>query len=204
MILETRVGVPVTMAAPGPNRETMRVDSREPWEDLMRAARRGDPDAYCRLLKAITPVLRTVVRARGTALGPEGCEDVLQEVLLAIHTKRHTWHEDAPLRPWLYAIARHKVVDAFRARGRRLELSLDDFSEGLPAAEGPDPMDGHDMEKILGRLEPRAAAIVRAFGLNGETTAETAARLDMTEGAVRVALHRALNTLARLRKRMIE
>ena len=50
----------------------------------------------------------------------------------------------------------------------------------------------------------RAAEIVRAFGLNGETTAETAARLDMSEGAVRVALHRALKTIARLRERMIE
>jgi RNA polymerase sigma-70 factor (ECF subfamily) len=45
---------------------------------------------------------------------------------------------------------------------------------------------------------------VRAFGLKGETTAETAARLDMSEGAVRVALHRALKTIARLRERMIE
>lgn len=170
----------------------------------MRAARRGDSVAYCRLLKSITPVLRTVVRARGMTLGPEACEDVLQEVLLAIHTKRHTWHEDAPLRPWLYAIARHKVVDAFRVRGRRLELSIDDFSDGLPAAEGPDPMDGHDMEKIIGRLEPRAAEIVRAFGLKGDTTGEIAARLDMSEGAVRVALHRALNAIAKLRKRMIE
>jgi len=202
--LEIRVIGPVTMIAPAPNREQISLESREPWEDLMRAANRGDSAAYHQLLKAIAPVLRTVVRARGTALGPEACEDVLQEVLLAIHTKRHTWQEDAPLRPWLYAIARHKVVDAFRARGRRLELSIDDFSEGLAAAEGADPMDGHDMEKILGRLEPRAAEIVRAFGLNGLTTAETAARLDMSEGAVRVALHRALNTIAQLRKRMIE
>ncbi|MDT8853635.1 sigma-70 family RNA polymerase sigma factor [Paracoccaceae bacterium Fryx2] len=173
-------------------------------EDLMRAANRGDTVAYRRLLTTIAPVLRKVVRARGAALGPEGCEDVLQDVLLAIHSKRHTWQEDAPLRPWLYAIARHKVVDAFRARGRHVELSIDDFAEGLPAVEGPDPMDGRDMDKVLSKLEPRAAEIVRAFGLNGETTAETAARLDMSEGAVRVALHRALKSIARLRERMIE
>ncbi|MDD7969984.1 sigma-70 family RNA polymerase sigma factor [Roseinatronobacter alkalisoli] len=173
-------------------------------EDLMRAAKRGDSVAYRQLLQAITPVLRTVVRARGTALGRETCEDVLQEVLLAIHAKRHTWQEDAPLRPWLYAIARHKVVDAFRARGRHFDLSIDDLAEVLPAADGPDPTEGRDMEKVLSRLEPRAAEIVRAFGLNGETTAETAARLDMSEGAVRVALHRALKTIARLRERMIE
>lgn len=173
-------------------------------EDLMRAANRGDSAAYHRLLKSITPVLRNVVRARGAALGREGCEDVLQDVLLAIHSKRHTWREDVPLRPWLYAVARHKVIDAFRMRGKHVELSIDEFAEGIPAAEGPDPTDGRDMDKVLGQLDPRAAEIVRAFGLSGETTAETAARLDMSEGAVRVALHRALKSIARLRERMIE
>lgn len=170
----------------------------------MRAANRGDSAAYHRLLSAITPALRRVVRARGASLGREGCEDVLQDVLLAIHSKRHTWREDAPLRPWLYAIARHKVIDAFRARGKHIALSIHDFAEELPAAEEHDPMERRDMEKVLGQLEPRAAEIVTAFGLNGETTAETAVRLDMSEGAVRVALHRALKSIARLRERMIE
>lgn len=192
------------MAAPEPNRERESLEHSTEWEDLMRAANRGDATAYRQLLSAITPVLRSVIRTRGTALGPQACEDVLQEVMLAIHTKRHTWREDAPLRPWLYAIARHKVVDAFRGRGRRLELPIDAFAEVLPAQDAPDPMDGHDMEKVLGALDPRAAEIVRAFGLRGETTAETAARLNMTDGAVRVALHRALRAIARLRERMIE
>ncbi|CUX79355.1 MAG: RNA polymerase sigma-70 factor, ECF subfamily [Roseibaca calidilacus] len=173
-------------------------------EDLMRAANRGDTLAYHRALTAITPILRKVVRARGAGLGPEGCEDVLQDVLLAIHRKRHTWREDQPLRPWLYAIARHKVVDAFRTRGSRVVLSIDDFAEGLPAADPPDPTMGRDMEKVLNALEPREADLVRAFGVNGESTAETAARLNMSEGAVRVALHRALKSVARLRERMID
>ena len=170
----------------------------------MRAANRGDSRAYRRLLDEIAPVLRTVVRARGAALGAQGCEDVLQDVLLAVQTKRNTWRDDAPLRPWLYAIARHKVIDAFRARGRRVELPIDAFEDVLPAASAPDPTEGRDMEKVLNALDPRSAEIVRAFGLKGESTAETAARLDMSEGAVRVALHRALKSIARLRERMIE
>jgi RNA polymerase sigma-70 factor (ECF subfamily) len=170
----------------------------------MRAANRGDAVAYRRLLVAITPVLRGVVRARGASLGPEAREDVVQEVLLAVHLKRQTWREDQPLRPWLYTIARHKVVDAFRARGQRIDLPIEDFAEVLPAGDGPEPLRDRDVEALLCRLEPRAAEIVRAFGLRGETVAETASRLQMTEGAVRVALHRALKTLARLRERMIE
>ena len=170
----------------------------------MRAANRGDAVAYRQLLQAITPVLRGVVRARGASLGHDTCEDVVQEVLLAIHLKRQTWREDAPLRPWLYAIARHKVADAFRGRGHRIDLPIEDFTDVLPAADAPDPTLAGDIEKVLDRLEPRAADIVRGFGLRGETVAETAQRLQMTDGAVRVALHRALRALARLRERMME
>jgi RNA polymerase sigma factor (sigma-70 family) len=174
----------------------------------MLAANAGDMRAYHHLLQAITPVLRAVVRARGAALGRETCEDILQDVLLAIHTKRQTWRPDAPLRPWLYAIARHKVVDAFRGRGRHVMVSIDDFVENLPSPAADtscdDPLAGRDLAKVLDALDPRSADIVRSFGIAGETTAQTAARLDMSEGAVRVALHRALKTIAQLRKRMIE
>jgi RNA polymerase sigma-70 factor (ECF subfamily) len=141
---------------------------------------------------------------RGVALGHEGCEDVVQDVLLAIHVKRHTWREDAPLRPWLYAIARHKVVDAFRRRGRQIDISAEAFLDDIAGDPDPDPMQNHDMDKILGALDPRSADIVRGFGIHGETAADTAKRLNMSEGAVRVALHRALKTIAALRQRMIE
>lgn len=174
------------------------------WEELMRAANRGDQRAYARLLRDITPVVRGIVRARGGALGPEGCEDVVQDVLLTIHVKRQTWREDAPLRPWLYAVTRHKVVDAFRARGRRIDLPVDDFIEVLAAPADPDPFKARDMDRVIDQLEPRAAQIVRAIGIDGESAADTGARLGMTEGAVRVALHRALKTIVQLRERMIE
>lgn len=170
----------------------------------MRAANRGDAAAYRQLLQAIVPLLRGVVRARGAALGPETREDVVQEVLLAIHLKRQTWREDAPLRPWLYAIARHKTADAFRARGHRIDVPIEDYIEVVPAEEAADPTLAQDIEKVLGQLEPRAADILRGLGLRGETVAETAFRLQMSEGAVRVALHRALKSIARLRERMME
>lgn len=180
------------------------MDDSGQWEALMRAANRGDARAYARLLREITPVLRGLVRARGAALGREGCEDVVQEILLTLHLKRASWREEAPLRPWLYAIARHKVIDAFRARGARVELPVEDFTEQLAAPDEADPFEAQDMARMIDRLEPRAAAIVRAIGLEGASTAETGARLGMSEGAVRVALHRALKRLAGLRARMID
>lgn len=172
---------------------------------LLRAANAGDAAAYARFLRAVTPVMRGVVRARGlSGLGEAGCEDVVQEVLFAIHLKRHTWREDEPVRPWLYAIARYKVADAFRARGRRIDLPVEDFIDALPAPEGADPTERGDVETMLAMLDPRAQRIVRGIALDGETAAETGARLGMTEGAVRVALHRGLKRLAALRRRHVE
>jgi RNA polymerase sigma-70 factor (ECF subfamily) len=179
--------------------------AEDDWAVLMRAALAGDAAAYARFLRAVTPVLRGVVRARGAGLGEAACEDVVQEVLLAIHLKRGTWRPDEPIRPWLYAIARYKVVDAFRSRGRGgIDVPIEDFAETLPAAAGPDPTEARDVERMLGLLDPRTAGLLRGIGVEGESIAEAGRRLGMTEGAVRVALHRGLKRLAELRGRHVE
>ena len=179
-------------------------DQIDAWGQLLTAANGGDNRAYARFLQAVTPVLRGIVRAKGGGLGEASCEDVLQEVLLAIHLKRHTWATDAPLRPWLYAITRYKVVDAFRSRGRKIDVPIEDFADVLAAEAGPDPTEGADMAKMIGMLDGRSAEIVRKIGLEGVSVAETAQALSMSEGAVRVALHRALKTLAILRERHVK
>lgn len=175
----------------------------EDWAPLLRAANGGDARAYADFLRTVTPVLRGIVRARGQALGTAACEDILQDILLALHLKRQTWDPTLPVRPWIYAIARHKVTDAFRARGARIDLPVEDFADTLAAPAGPDPTEARDVEKMLGMLDPRAAAIVRGIGLDGATIAETGTRHGLSEGAVRVALHRALKQLAVLSERHV-
>lgn len=182
----------------------MMAEQGQEWDQLLAAANAGDGPAYARFLQAVTPVLRGIVRAKGASLGAAGCEDVLQEVLLAIHLKRHTWQPGSPVRPWAYAIARHKVIDAFRARGRKIDVPIEDFAEVLAADPGPDPTEAADMAKMIGMLDTRSATIVRKIGLEGVSVAETGAEMTMSEGAVRVALHRALRTLAILRERHVK
>jgi RNA polymerase sigma factor (sigma-70 family) len=182
----------------------MMAEPVDAWGQLLAAANAGDARAYARFLHAVTPVLRGIVRARGGGLGEAGCEDVLQEVLLAVHLKRHTWATGVPVRPWLYAITRYKVVDAFRARGRKIDLPIEDFAEVLAAEAGPDPTEAADMAKMIGMLDGRSAEIVRKIGLEGASVTETGTALAMSEGAVRVALHRALKTLAILRERHVK
>ncbi len=165
------------------------------WAALMRASVAGDGRAYVRLLTEITPVLRGIVRARGRTFAPDQHEDIVQEVLLSIHAKRHTWRDDHPVKPWLYAITRHKVVDAYRKRGTSVDLPIEDFEDVLEAEVGPDLTAARDVEVLVGRLDPRSATIVRAVALEELPHAEVSARLGMTDAALRVALHRAMKKL---------
>src|SRR5881296_410493 len=100
----------------------------------MRSAIAGDGAAYQRLLSAVAPVLRATARRGLTRAGQpvDQAEDIVQDILLAVHLKRHTWDADAPFAPWLFAIARNKLIDSLRRRGRRVFIDIDDVAEILP------------------------------------------------------------------------
>jgi RNA polymerase sigma-70 factor (ECF subfamily) len=116
--------------------------------------------------------------------------------LLAIHLKRDTWDEAQPLEPWVRAIARYKLVDHLRRRGFHDHLDLDAVGETLAAPSGADAGDGLDARRLLGLLPVRQRRIVEEISIEGRRAGEVAMRLGMSEGAVRVALHRALKALA--------
>jgi RNA polymerase sigma-70 factor (ECF subfamily) len=177
----------------------LRGDEREKeWVLLMRAGNAGDADSYRRLLLELTPVFRRIARRglAGAGMADTDAEDVVQETLLAIHLKRQSWDEDAPLGPWLRAIARHKMIDTLRRRGRRIDLPLDGFAEILAAEDSGPSMLVAAVDRHLECLPAGQRKVVRAIAIDGASISEAAARLSMTNGAVRVALHRGLAALA--------
>jgi RNA polymerase sigma factor (sigma-70 family) len=177
----------------------MTAPSREnDWAVWMRAAMTGDAGAYRQLLVSLAPHVRAVARSRCRSLGaPEDeVEDLVQEVLLTIHLKRGTWDQSRPVGPWVAAITRNRLIDVLRRRGGRITVPIEDFADSLPA-ENPTPeLSTRDVDSLLGQLKPQQREIVQFISLNGSSIRETASRLQMTEGAVRVALHRALKALA--------
>jgi RNA polymerase sigma factor (sigma-70 family) len=181
-----------------------KVRQDEVWETLLARANEGDSAAFARFLHAVTPSLRTVIRRRGDGLPPDQHEDILQEVLLAIHLKRRTWRPDSPVRPWLYALARYKVVDAFRRRGATIVLPLEEFADVLPEEYTAAPLSGRDAEVMLGLIDTRSALLVRAVALDGKTAEEAGETVGMTAGAARVALHRAMRRMSDLAERMMK
>ena len=172
----------------------------EEWADLMRAGMAGDAVAYRRFLLLVTPHLRAVARSRQRSFqASEGdVEDVVQEVLIAVHLKRGTWDTSRPIGPWLSAIVRNKLIDTLRRRGRYLHVPIEDVIDTLQAEERSDGLWAGEIDGLLNQLKPRQRDIVQSISLSGCTIQETASRLHMKEGAVRVALHRALKALAAL------
>jgi len=168
------------------------------WADWMRAGLSGDSAAYRRLLIALAPPLRAFSRRLFTRAGldPGEAEDSVQETLLALHLKRQTWDPATPLEPWLYAIARHKVVDAIRRRGRKSEVPLEGLEDTLSGAEEEDTLSTADARRMTATLRGRERDVVEAVCLDDASIREVGARYAMSEGAVRVALHRGLKRLA--------
>lgn len=166
---------------------------------MMRAALAGDEAAYKILLGELAGALRVTVRAalRRLGKGDADSEDIVQEALIAIHLKRANWDPALPLAPWINAVARYKVIDALRRQGFRAHVSVDDLADILPAQEKAEESRS-DIERLVGRLGERAQRIVRAVSMEGRASSEVANELGMSEGAVRVALHRALKELAAL------
>lgn len=170
----------------------------------MRAARGGDAGAYERLLIGIAEAVRPMVCGRLTrmGLGTVEAEDVVQEVLIAIHAKRYTWSEDRPILPWVGAMVRYKVVDAARRlrrdRRRHVDTPVEDWADLLPDEVFDPNRTLADAERALAALSAREAGAMRAVALDGESVREAAGRLCVSEGAVRVALHRGLRRLAAL------
>ena len=162
---------------------------------LLRVALAGDDKAYAGFLHTAAGLVRAFARRR-TGQGGIDPEDIVQETLLAVHVKRHTWKAEAMVTPWLYAIARYKLIDAYRRRGRRIDVEIDEIAETL-AAPQPDRVSEREIGKALDLLAPGQRSVVSAISVEGRSIGETAASLGMSEIAVRVALHRGLTVIAK-------
>jgi RNA polymerase sigma-70 factor (ECF subfamily) len=157
----------------------------------------GDRAAYGALLTDLGGLLRRYFERR--LADAAEAEDLVQETLLAVHTRRATYDPSRPFTAWAYAIARYKLIDHLRRRRARPTTPLDDNIHELFAPDDHAAASAaSDLDRLLGALPESQSRAIRDVKLEGLTSAQAAARAGVNEGAVKVRVHRGLKALASL------
>lgn len=165
----------------------------------MTASLNGDALAYHTLLGRLTGHLRAYFRWRFAVIGhgPTEAEDLLQEVLIVIHVRRHTYDTLLPFTPWLHAIARYKFLDHLRRTKAGIKDVPVESAEELTIASDMTAVETRlDLERLLSMISRSAQQAIRCVKLEGLSVAETAARCGISESAVKIAVHRGMKSLA--------
>jgi RNA polymerase sigma-70 factor (ECF subfamily) len=169
----------------------------ERLRSLMLQSLTGDAAAYRMFLDELTARLRSYLRRRLGGL-PDEVEDLLQELLLAVHNKRHTYDPKQPLTSWVQAIAHYKLVDLLRRRSRSNALTdpLDEDDQVFATTANAATEAKYDVEKLLRGLPDRQRLPILYVKIEGASVTDTAIRTGMSESAVKVGIHRGLKALA--------
>jgi RNA polymerase sigma-70 factor (ECF subfamily) len=194
-------------AAHRPDSTGDRTGERSPAPDPDRAleqaldrARQGDEAGFTELWRTLHPPLLRYLTVRGD----EAPEDIAAETWLHVVRDLRGFRGGAPeFRSWLFTVARHRAIDQGRARASRpvvpVAEPLADRADAAPSAEQ------HAVEReataaalrLVATLPPEQAEMVMLRVVAGLDVATVAELVGKKPGTVRVAVHRALKSLAR-------
>ncbi len=166
---------------------------------LMVAGQKGDASSHRALLSALSGHLRAYYRSKliRTGRGPEETEDLVQQALMAIHTRRHTYDPGELFTPWVYAIARYKLVDHLRrSQAAMANIPIDDASEIMASDDRAATESELDLNKLLAKLPARIRLAIQCVKIEGLSVVEAAARCGISESAIKINVHRGLKRLS--------
>lgn len=161
-------------------------DDAEEVVRLVESARGGDRASFAALYLRFSRAIHGIVLAR-VARGD--VDDIVQDVFLVAMQRISTLHDSAAFAGWLGAIARHRAVDHLRRAPRTTELPE------LAAPAGGDRAEAMAALAAIRRLPPAYSETLTLRLVEGLTGPEIAACTGLTEGSVRVNLHRGMKLL---------
>ena len=167
------------------------------WSALMARAQDGDAPAYDTLLRECLPLLRAICRQR--LREPAEVEDAVQDTLLTLHRVRHTYDPARPFRPWIAAIAERRALDRGRGVARSLSRTTDLQAADHIGVEGDaeSRLMSSDLRAAVGQLPASQRTALQLTKIEALSLAEASARSGMSMGALKVATHRAVQSLRR-------
>ena len=154
----------------------------------------GDAAAHAALLRALVPLLQSFYRRR-MAQAHDDIEDLVQETLIAVHTRRASYDRERPFTAWLYAIARYRMIDHFRRQ--RVTVPVEDLDDILITEGFEDACAARmDVDALLAGLSPKQARAIRDTHIDGLSVAEAAQAAQIGESDVKISVHRGMKALA--------
>lgn len=166
---------------------------------LLLSGLRGNAGDYRTFLSGLSGYLRTYYSAKLGRIGRRGvdAEDLVQETLLAIHTRRGTYEVGEPVTPWIYAIARYKLIDYLRrTRTSQAEAPVDD-AQDVPSPDDHAACESSlDLERLLEPLSEKMRMAVRLVKVQGLSVDEAAQRLGVTKSDIKISVHRGLKAMS--------
>ena len=179
---------------------TLRADEAD-LRGLMLASLGGDATAHKMLLTRLGAPLRAYFKGQLARVGrgAADAEDLVQETLISIHTRRDTYDASQPLTPWVYAIARYRLIDHLRrTKSSTKDVPLE-AAGGVLADDDSVAVDsGLDLAKLLAQLPPKARRAIQFVKLDGLSVSEAATRSGMSPSAIKVSIHRGIKALSLL------
>jgi RNA polymerase sigma-70 factor, ECF subfamily len=171
-----------------------RIDDRE-LRMLMTQYQSADPAALDELVRKVSPPLLRYFRS--SQFGSNDAEDMVQDCWLRIHRSRHTYRSSEPLMPWIYAIARHTRLDAYRKRRRLAAREV--LVASVPENLHQETSDGRqeDFERLVATLPDSQREVLFMLKVSGMSLKEIARASASTVGAVKQKARRAYSTLRR-------
>jgi RNA polymerase sigma-70 factor, ECF subfamily len=168
---------------------------------LMLAGLEGDEASHSAVLMKLSTHLRAYFKGQllRVGRGPADAEDLVQETVIALHTRRHTYDRSQLFTPWVYAIARYRLIDYLRrTKTSAMEVPVEEADEVL-AVDDPQSVESTlDLEALMSQISPKVSQVIRYVKLEGLSVNETAAKTGMSPSAVKVSVHRGLKALSRL------
>jgi RNA polymerase sigma-70 factor (ECF subfamily) len=165
----------------------------------MSAAQAGDSQAYRLLLGEISAVVRRIALSRWGRV--DDLDDLVQDVLLSLHSVRHTYAPDRPFLPWLLAIIRNRMADAARRSARRkaneitVEFLPETFSDAQTNLADDTFGDPELLRQAIADLPDSQRQAVELLKLGEMSLKEASATSGQSVAALKVAMHRALKAL---------